>query len=236
MNALKRKDREEEVIRQQRIQEYERQLVLQKIKEDDEKTKKVYEEKEKLIEARQEIKRQMEKKKERLMKEFVSIKTKSNGASVNSETAFHSNSITRVANSEAYTPRLSTSNKPKKKKFKTRAKTSDRSDYTSSLNEPVSLDPSPKKSSYRQSNQERAQSEIENLKKRHNVELRQRLEIEQDKERERGQILDAIADDKERKRLDKIFGVERAKASQALMEIIKRFEHEVENTKKKSEI
>ena len=66
---------------------------------------------------------------------------------------------------------------------------------------------------------------IEGIRQRHNEQLLRVLEQEQEQEERRERILRGIKDEEERRRLDRVFGLERAKSSQRIMRITE--EHEM---------
>jgi hypothetical protein len=71
---------------------------------------------------------------------------------------------------------------------------------------------------------------VEELRRSQNVELLDILKEEQRKESERESFLASVPDPSERRRLEKIFGVERAKASDRIMRITA--DHEAQLTQK----
>jgi hypothetical protein len=71
------------------------------------------------------------------------------------------------------------------------------------------------------------------MKHNHTTKLRKKLDEEQRKEDERNVILSSIKDHKERNRLEKIFGLERAKASEKLNDYVQKLDNDMENAKKK---
>lgn len=71
MENLKRKDRLEQAERVKRQQEYERDLMAQKIKADDFKTQKLQNEKSSLMDMRREIKIKAEREKQKMMENFL---------------------------------------------------------------------------------------------------------------------------------------------------------------------
>ena len=68
-------------------------------------------------------------------------------------------------------------------------------------------------------NKEKALKQLHNLKDRLNQELLTLLEYEQEQENERDSKLKEISNEEERQRLDKIFGIERARASNRIMQV-----------------
>lgn len=70
MQNLNRQEREDEVKRVQKMREYQREQTLIKMKEDDAKTARVFQEKAKLMEARAKMKQEMEEKKKFIMKKL----------------------------------------------------------------------------------------------------------------------------------------------------------------------
>ena len=74
---------------------------------------------------------------------------------------------------------------------------------------------------------------IEGIRQRHNEQLLRVLEQEQEQEERRERILRGIKDEEERRRLDRVFGLERAKSSQRIMRITE--EHEMVLTNRMAE-
>lgn len=68
-------------------------------------------------------------------------------------------------------------------------------------------------------NKEKALKQLHNLKDRLNQELLTLLEYEQEQENERDTKLKELSNEEERQRLDKIFGIERARASNRIMQV-----------------
>jgi hypothetical protein len=66
------------------------------------------------------------------------------------------------------------------------------------------------------------------LKRKKNHIMKEELEYEQGKEEERDQMLEAVTNLKEKARLEKIFGLERAKASERLDQLAFRFDQDIE--------
>lgn len=62
-----------------------------------------------------------------------------------------------------------------------------------------------------------AQKQVELMRQKHNAELLAILEEEQRAEAERENKLKSVSEENERKRLEKIFGIERAKASERIV-------------------
>lgn len=220
---LKRQEREDEVRRVQKMREYQRQQTLMKMKEDDEKTARVFQEKAKLMEARAKMKKEIERKKEVIMRKlekFKKHKVRSKQLSINSEEDLKSiMSASERAKSESATPRLTSSYKKKAKKRKLKSSEGDVEELTR-----------PSVNSHNSQNKEQI---LELMKHNHTTKLRMKLEEEQRKEDERNVILSSIKDQKERNRLEKIFGLERAKASQKLNDYVQKLENDMENAKKK---
>lgn len=76
LEYLKRRDRQETVERIQRIQQYERDKVLQKIQSDDLRTFQLKEEKSNLLNARIQMRTQADKQKEEMTKAFEKMQAK----------------------------------------------------------------------------------------------------------------------------------------------------------------
>ena len=220
---LKRQEREDEVRRVQKMREYQREQTLLKMKEDDQKTAKVFQEKAKLMEARAKMKKEIERKKEIIMRKldkYKKHKVRSKQHSINSEDDLKSIlSVSERSKSESVTPRLISSfkKKPRQKKLKSSE------GYVEELTRP----------SVNSTNSQNKEQILELMKHNHATKMRKKLEEEQRKEDERNVILSSIKDQKERNRLEKIFGLERAKASQKLNDFVQKLEDDMENTKKK---
>jgi transcription antitermination factor NusA-like protein len=73
------------------------------------------------------------------------------------------------------------------------------------------------KSAKKSTSKVEAQKQMDCLRQKHNQELLQILEEEQNNEAEREIKLKSVADEAERRRLEKIFGIERAKASERIV-------------------
>jgi len=76
LEYLKRRDRQETVERIQRIQQYEREKVMEKIQNDDTRTLQVKVERDNLLAARREMRSQADKQKEEMMKAFERMQLK----------------------------------------------------------------------------------------------------------------------------------------------------------------
>lgn len=76
LEYLKRRDRQETVERIQRIQQYERDKVMEKIQNDDTRTLQVKAERNNLLAARREMRSQADKQKEEMMKAFERMQLK----------------------------------------------------------------------------------------------------------------------------------------------------------------
>jgi len=76
LEYLKRRDRQETVERIQRIQQYEREKVMEKIQNDDTRTLQVKAERNNLLAARREMRSQADKQKEEMMKAFERMQLK----------------------------------------------------------------------------------------------------------------------------------------------------------------
>ncbi len=76
LEYLKRKDRQETVERIQRIQQYEREKVMEKIQSDDVRTLQLKAERNNLLAARREMRSQADKQKEEMMKAFEKMQAK----------------------------------------------------------------------------------------------------------------------------------------------------------------
>lgn len=223
MQNLNRQEREDEVKRVQKMREYQREQTLIKMKEDDAKTARVFQEKAKLMEARAKMKQEMEEKKKFIMKKlekFQKHKVITTQISVNSEDELKNIlSVSEKAKSESATPRLSSSYRKKSNKKKIKFTELDIEEQTR-----------PSVNSHNSQNKDQI---LELIKHNHTTKLKKRLEEEQRKENERNAILLGIRDEKERNRLEKIFGLERAKASQKLNDYVQRLENDIESAKKK---
>jgi len=75
--------------------------------------------------------------------------------------------------------------------------------------------------------------DIEDLKMQQNAELLELLNTEQKIEEEREKMLENIKDDEEKKRLERIFGIERAKASARIIKLSEQHEKALHSLQKK---
>lgn len=73
---MKRKDRQETVQRISRINEYQREKIMEKIENDNERSAKIKEEKAALLQTRQQLQKQVELQKAKALEAFEKMKKK----------------------------------------------------------------------------------------------------------------------------------------------------------------
>ena len=165
------------------------------------KIKKLFEEKEKMMVERAKIRDLMHKKKEQMKLEFEQMRKHK----------------TRSVSQDSHN--LSVQSSSRHRKLQSLTHREKQSNTSSSLPKsrkiPRSVGAAP----------------LDRLKRTQQNQLQKLIQNEQLKEKERGELLDSIQDVKEKKRLEKIFGIEREKASKQVLDMIKNFEADIQKTK-----
>jgi len=211
VNVIKQTDKLENVKRIQQMQEYQKEKLMEKIQNDTEKANKIKDERSNLLAMRAETRRQMDRQKRQLMDQFEKVKQgKASLENVSGElgkSVSGGNSISKPQddsqNKSINAKPLNRSNSAagaKKKEEKKKAPSERKSQPNDS--------PVPKENL----NEKEARKAIEQLKLKQNHEMLVVLEEEQSKENQREGKMNTINDPQEKKRLEKIYALERAKA------------------------
>lgn len=237
INTMKMKDREENVRRIEKMNEYHREKIMDKIEVDNERAENIRQEREQIMQMRSNLRKKVDREKEGMMEVFEKAKKKGKLDSKDLKGMKHdSGSIERnyeykktvkkakknkniKKNSWEESPRLGEMNliydKPKTNYKKQRSIYDMDNDQNVEFNE----------NNY---NEEQAIRNVNELRTKLHNELMQELEKEQERENERDEILKNVthllykqATEDEKKRLDKMFGIERAKASERIVKISK---------------
>lgn len=214
--ALQRQDREEEVRRVMRVQEYQREKTLHRIKSDDAKAAKVFQEKQALMEMRLALRRQIEARKQQLLQQFEEAKktAAAKKSQAGSSRGFYHTSETTAPTSRVGSARRPASARPQKTK--------------TIQSEPDTIVPVSARQSVRTSiDKHDIEREVRALQQKKAHILMEELELEQDKEEDREELLQGTSNLKEKARLEKIFSLEREQAGERLKALAQKFEESI---------
>jgi len=205
LELIKKNDKQENVQRIARMQEYQKEKLMEKINHDTDRALQIKNEKDSLLSMRMNIRREMEGSKRSIMDKFEQVKRgKLDAETVSGEFGVRSQSMMHSQG-----PRLHTSSQRSTKNSVNRGINSA---GQSKIRQPGS-------GSKESGKKNEARKAIENLKIRQNHEMLSLLEEEQNKENERELRLQGITDMKEKDRLEKSFAMERARAHARIQQL-----------------
>jgi len=217
IGTLKKLDKEENVHRIAKMQEYQREKIMEKILSDNEKAERIKKERDGLLETRQNMRKDIDRNKRELLENFEKMKRSKMGSQYEAGSGSESGSREFSKNRMLSTMKPKSISQNTGSRQQLHPKTAESNKRLRPLegielpNKQKNFEQS-KESGKPQLSEKEAKKMIENLKISQNHEMLLLLEEEQNNESEREAQLRTITDGQERKRLEKIFGMERAKA------------------------